>query len=77
MYKFIENTAEQLSKAMAGLKQTGTHSHEITQAVLMGMYTLGYRDANLERNLTQNSKSDLKEYINNLKGCKGWFDEDK
>ena len=76
-YKFIEDVAEQLTKSISGLSQENKFAQELTKSVLMGIYTQGYRDANMERNPANIEKLDLKEYMNNLKGWGDLFEKKK
>jgi hypothetical protein len=46
---YLENVALQLSESIAELHRNNTKTYELIKAVLFGMYSQGYRDANLER----------------------------
>jgi hypothetical protein len=46
---FIDNVATQLSQVISKLSKADTNTADIIKVVLMGIYTQGYRDANIHR----------------------------
>jgi hypothetical protein len=59
--------ALQLSESIAELHRNNTKTYELIKAVLFGMYSQGYRDANLEKNrslteLTKASSRSIEDY---------------
>jgi hypothetical protein len=53
VYAFIEETAQQLAESIAELHNANYKMYALTKSVLMGIYTQGYRDANMERELNK------------------------
>ena len=66
---YMENVALQLSESIAELHKKNIPTYELIKAVLFGMYSEGYKDANVERNksLSELTKaSDLWKGMDNL-----------